>query len=67
MARAAAIGATHTCGEDRADEGSPSPSPIMRDSPIVDGKPAMEAEQVNAIASMLAGLKDRTAQLRRYL
>jgi len=27
----------------------------------------MEAEQVNQIASSLAGLKDRAAQLRRYL
>jgi len=27
----------------------------------------MEAEQLNAIANALAGLKDRTAQLRRYL
>jgi pantothenate synthetase len=30
-------------------------------------KHAMEAEHVNAIANALAGLKDRTAQLRRYL
>jgi hypothetical protein len=28
---------------------------------------AMEAEHVNAIGNALAGLKDRTAQLRRYL
>jgi hypothetical protein len=27
----------------------------------------MEAEHLNAIASALAGLKDRTSQLRRYL
>jgi len=27
----------------------------------------MEAEHVNAIANAIAGLKDRTAQLRRYL
>jgi hypothetical protein len=29
--------------------------------------PAMEAENVNAIGNAIAGLKDRTAQLRRYL
>jgi hypothetical protein len=28
---------------------------------------AMEAEHVNAIANAISGLKDRTAQLRRYL
>ena len=28
---------------------------------------AMEAEHLNAIANTLAGLKDRTAELRRYL
>jgi hypothetical protein len=28
---------------------------------------AMEAEQINAIANHLAGLKDRAGQLRRYL
>jgi hypothetical protein len=28
---------------------------------------AMEAEHLNAIANALAGLKDRTSQLRRYL
>jgi hypothetical protein len=28
---------------------------------------AMEAEHVNAIGTAIAGLKDRTAQLRRYL
>jgi hypothetical protein len=27
----------------------------------------MEAEQINQIANTLDGLKDRTAQLRRYL
>jgi hypothetical protein len=27
----------------------------------------MEAEQLNALANTLADLKDRTAQLRRYL
>jgi hypothetical protein len=27
----------------------------------------MEAEHLNAIANAIAGLKDRTAQLRRYL
>jgi len=30
-------------------------------------KIAMEAEQINQIASTLDALKDRTAQLRRYL
>jgi hypothetical protein len=28
---------------------------------------AMEAEHVNAIGNAIAGLKDRAAQLRRYL
>ena len=34
---------------------------------IDDEHAAMEAEHLNAIGNALAGLKDRTAKLRRYL
>jgi hypothetical protein len=33
----------------------------------LQGPGAMEAEQLNALANTLADLKDRAAQLRRYL
>jgi hypothetical protein len=40
-------------------------SAIISDSP--QGLPAMEAERVNQIAASLADLRQRTAELRRYL
>ena len=49
----------------KAGVGSPLRSAIIYDCP--QGLPAMEAERVNQISASLADLKQRTAELRRYL
>jgi hypothetical protein len=55
------------CGQSRRADKDLRRTAIIALHPLAARGIVMEAEQLNALANTLADLKDRTAQLRRYL